>query len=141
MSTNDEKAAKGIDLLRRSLDAFNRGDIEACAAVLASDFIANVPGAPEPGRGRQAWKQNALMFREAFPDLRIEIDDIFGAGDRIAVRLTFNGTHKGDFLGIPATGRPVAFTSIEIYRVDGDELAEEWVSPDVTALMGQITST
>ena len=138
MARNGETAAAGIELLRRSFDAFNRGDIDACVEVLAPDFIANIPGAPEPGRGRDAWKQNALMFREAFPDLQIEIDDIFGAGDKVAVRLMFKGTHTGPFLGIGATGREVAFSSVEIYRVEDGLLAEEWVSPDVTSLMGQI---
>ena len=138
MARNGETAAAGIELLRRSFDAFNRGDIDACVEVLAPDFIANIPGAPEPGRGRDAWKQNALMFREAFPDLQIEIDDIFGAGDKVAVRLMFRGTHTGPFLGIAATGREVAFSSVEIYRVENGLLAEEWVSPDVTSLMGQI---
>jgi predicted ester cyclase len=78
------------------------------------------------------------MFRTAFPDLRAEIEDIFGVGDRVAVRLTFRGTHHGAFFGMPATGREVMFSSVEIYRVAGDQLAEEWVSPDVTSLMGQL---
>ena len=129
----------GVEVLRRSFEAFNRGDIDACVAFLVPDFVANIPGAAEPARGREVWKQNALVFRDAFPDIRVEIDDIFGAGDRVAVRLTFRGTHRGSFLGIPATGRRVSFSSVEIYRVEGDQLAEEWVSPDVATLMGQIS--
>jgi steroid delta-isomerase-like uncharacterized protein len=127
-----------VELVRRSFETFNTGDIEACVRLLRPDFIANFPGAPEPTIGSEAWKQNATMFRAAFPDLRIEIDDIFGSGDRVAVRLTFRGTHEGEFFGIPPTGRAVTFTSVELYRVDGDRLAEEWVSPDVASLMGQI---
>jgi predicted ester cyclase len=56
------------------------------------------------------------------------------------VRLTFQGTHRGSFFGIEPTGRRVRFTSVELYRVDGDRIAEEWVSSDVTTLMGQLNA-
>lgn len=130
----------GVELLRRSFQAFNRGDIDSCVPILSPEFVANIPGLPEPQRGRDAWKQNALMFREAFPDLNAAIGDIFGVGDRVAVRLTFRGTHEGPFLGVEPTGRQVAFTSVELYRVSGDYIAEEWVSPDINSLMTQITA-
>jgi predicted ester cyclase len=137
MGTDAESGVTpGVELLRRSLQAFNRGDIDSCVQILSPEFIANIPGLPEPQRGRDAWKQNALMFREAFPDLNVAI---FGAGDRVAVRLTFRGTHEGPFLGVEPTGRRVAFTSVELYRVSDDYIAEEWVSPDINSLMTQIT--
>ena len=135
---SDSVATPGVALLRDTLDAFNRGDVDACLELLIPDFIQNIPGLPEPIIGRDFWKQNVVMFRGAFPDLKIEIDDIFGVGDRVAVRLTFRGTHTGAFLGVEPTNREVAFTSIELYRVEGDKLAEEWVSPDIQSLMGQI---
>jgi predicted ester cyclase len=78
-------------------------------------------------------------MREGFPDLRIDIEDIFGADDKVAVRVHLHGTHEGPFQGIPPTHRPVSFTSIEIYRVEGDKIAEEWVSPDMISLMQQIS--
>jgi steroid delta-isomerase-like uncharacterized protein len=138
VSAQANESTPAVELVRRSFEVFNRGDIDACVDLMTPDFVANVAGAPGPTVGRDAWKQNALMFREAFPDLRAEIEDIFGAGDRVAVRLTFRGTHRGAFLGMPATGREVVFSSVEIYRVAGDQFAEEWVSPDITSLMGQL---
>jgi steroid delta-isomerase-like uncharacterized protein len=138
VSAHANESTPAVELVRRSFETFNRGDIDACVDLLTPDFVANVAGAPGPAVGRDPWKQNAVMFRAAFPDLRAEIEDIFGAGDRVAVRLTFRGTHRGAFFGLPATGRAVMFSSIEIYRVAGDQLVEEWVSPDVTSLMGQL---
>ena len=135
-----QSEAIGVTLLRRALDAFNKGDLEACTEFLAPDFIANVAGAPGPNIGREAWKQNAQVLLDAFPDIKMEIQDVFGSGDRAALRLTFRGTHKNPFLGIPATGKEVAFSSVELYRVEDDLLAEEWVAPDVASLMGQITA-
>jgi steroid delta-isomerase-like uncharacterized protein len=138
MSDHPDESTPAVELVRRSFETFNGGDIGACAALLTPDFVANVAGAPEPSVGRDPWKQNAVLFRTAFPDLRADIEDIFGASDRVAVRLTFRGTHRGAFFGLPATGREVVFSSVEIYRVAGDQLAEEWVSPDVTSLMRQL---
>jgi steroid delta-isomerase-like uncharacterized protein len=138
MSAQADESTPAVELVRRSFALFNRGDIDACADLLTPDFVANIAGAPGPSVGRDPWKQNAVMFREAFPDLHAEIEDIFGVSDRVAVRLTFRGTHRGAFLSMPATNRAVAFSSVEIYRVVDDHLAEEWVSPDVTSLMGQL---
>jgi steroid delta-isomerase-like uncharacterized protein len=129
-----------VELLRHAFGLLNSGDIDACYELLTPDFIANYPGAPEPTIGRDAWKENVTMFRLAFPDLHVEIDDIFGSGDRAAVRLTFTGTHQGEFFGMPATGRAVTFTSVELYRSEGGRMAEEWVSPDIATLMRQISA-
>ncbi|MEV6843958.1 ester cyclase [Actinoplanes sp. NPDC051411] len=130
---------KNIDLLRRAVQTLQSGDLDACVELLTADFIANLPGLPGPLHGREIWKSGAQAMREGFPDLRIDVEDIFGAGDKVAVRLLFQGTHDGPFQGVPPTHRRVAFTSIEIYRLVGDRIAEEWVSPDLMGLMGQIS--
>jgi steroid delta-isomerase-like uncharacterized protein len=141
MSDHPDEPTPAVELVRRSFELFNRGDIDACVDLLTPDFVANIAGASAPSIGREPWKQNAVMFRTAFPDLRADIEDIFGASDRVAVRLTFRGTHRDVFFGMPATGRAVGFSSLEIYRVAGDQLAEEWVSPDVTSLISQLSAS
>lgn len=131
---------KNVALLRRGFEKLQDGDVDAIAAeLLTEDFIANLPGLPEPLHGREIWKLGVQAMRTGFPDLRIHVEDIFGAGDKVAVRLRFHGTHDGPFQDIPPTHRRVTFTSVEIYRVEGDRIAEEWVSPDMLGLMGQIT--
>jgi steroid delta-isomerase-like uncharacterized protein len=140
MSPTDVGVTPAVELVHRSFKRLNEGgDIDALAELVAPDFIINIPELPEPMRGRDSWKQNASMMFGAFPDLHAEIDDIFGVKDIVAVRLTFSGTHKGDFLGIPATNRRVEFKSVEFYRVAEDLLAEEWVAPDIESLMSQIS--
>ena len=81
---------------------------------------------------------NAEVMQIAFPGIQAQIDDIFAAEDS-AVRLTFRGTHRGEFLGIAPTGRDVVFMSLEHYRVVDGQLAEEWISSDLTTLMRQLT--
>jgi steroid delta-isomerase-like uncharacterized protein len=130
---------RNMALVRRGYETLQTGDIEASAELITEDFIANLPGLPEPLRGREIWKLGAQTMREGFPDLRIDIEEMFGAGDKVAVRVRFHGTHSGPFQGIPPTHRPVSFTSIEIYRLEGDLIAEEWVAPDIMGLMQQIS--
>ncbi len=130
---------KNIALLRHAFQTMQTGDLDACMELLTTNFIANLPGLPEPVRGREIWKLGVQSMREGVPDLRVDIEDIFGAGDRVAVRLRLHGTHDGPFQGIPPTHRRVSFTSVEIYRVEGDRIAEEWVSPDMMGLLQQIS--
>ncbi|MEV4282636.1 ester cyclase [Actinoplanes xinjiangensis] len=131
---------KNVTVVRTAFETLQHGDLDACAEQLTENFIVNLPGLPDPLRGRKIWKFGVQAMRDGFPDLSIVIEDIFGAGDRVAVRLRFSGTHTGTFQDVPATHRPVTFTSIDIYRVEGDRIAEEWVSPDMAGLMQQITA-
>jgi predicted ester cyclase len=75
---------------------------------------------------------------EAFPDLRLTVEDIFCEGDMVAARVAFRGTHRGEFQGIPPTGKEVAFSSIEIDRMVDGKVAEHWFEMDLLGLMGQL---
>lgn len=135
----DTASAKNLDLLRTAYKTLERGDLDACVEMMTENFIANLPGVPDPLHGREIWRLGAQTMLDGFPDLRIEVEDMFGVDDRVAVRVHFRGTHRGAFQGVPATDRPVSFRSIEIYRIEGDRIAEEWVAPDMIDLMRQIS--
>lgn len=137
MQTEDRQADDAVRLMRSTFDAFNVGDLEACMARMEPDFIINLAGVP-PMRGRETWRRGVDVMRQGFPDIHADIDDIFGSGDRVAVRLTFRGTHMGEFQGHPATGREVSYTSNEIYRVSDGRIAEEWICSDMVGLLGQL---
>lgn len=134
-----ESVEKNVALMRSAFATLQTGDLDACVELLTENFIANLPGLPEPLHGREIWKYGTQTMLAGFPDLRVDIEDIFGAGDKVAVRLRFTGTHEGTFQDVAPTHRPVSFTSVEIYRLEGDKIAEEWVSPDMLGLMGQIS--
>jgi steroid delta-isomerase-like uncharacterized protein len=128
-----------IELVRSGFEALNAGELEACVERASPDLIINLAELPEPLHGRDTWREGAAMFRRAFPDLHAEIEDIFASGDRVAVRLRMQGTHEGDYLGIPATGRPVSYISHEFYRVENGLIAEEWICSDTASLFRQIS--
>ena len=127
-------------VIRRWIEAYNQRDLEAEADLLAPDYVAHVPGAPAPLdlEGLEAWRQFSGSFAEAFPDIRLTIQDIFSEGDMVAARVAFRGTHRGEFQGIPPTGKEVAFTSIEVNRVVDGKVEEHWVELDLLGLMQQL---
>jgi steroid delta-isomerase-like uncharacterized protein len=125
-------------LLRDSVEAFNAGDMTKLLAVAAPDIILHYAEMPEPLRGRETWQQGYELVRRGFPDLKIRIDDLVAAGDKVALRLTLSGTHEGEFQGIPATGRPISYVSHEFYRVEDGLVAEEWICSDMASLFSQL---
>jgi predicted ester cyclase len=93
--------------------------------------------APQP-LGPEGVKQAMMAFYDAFPDSRMPYDDIIAEGNRVAVRHRFEGTHLGDFSGIPPTGQKVAITATEILRFEGNKVVEGWLNADIFGLMQQL---
>jgi predicted ester cyclase len=125
-------------VVRRWIEAYNDRDMQAEADVLALGYIAHVPGAPGPLVGLEAWTQFSGSFAEAFPDLRRTVEDIFSAGEKLAARVASHGAHRGEFQGIPPTGKEAAFSRIEVNRVVGGKVEEHWVELDLLGLMQQL---
>ena len=135
--TTSQKA--NVELLRATQEKFNAGDLDGCMSHLAPDFVINLAELPEPMRGRDVWRQNAEVIKRAFPDIQVHIQDIVAAGDQVALRVILRGTHSGEFLGIPATGRSIHYVSHEFYRIADGLIAEEWICSDTGTLMRQIS--
>ena len=125
-------------VIRCWIEAFNERNLEAEADLLAPGYVAHVPAAPGPLEGLEAWRQFTGPFVEAFPDLRLTVEDIMAEGDMVAARVAFDGTHRGEFQGIPPTGKEVAFTSIEVNRVVDGKVEAHWVEIDLLGLMQQL---
>jgi steroid delta-isomerase-like uncharacterized protein len=139
MTPGSESAKANAALVRQSIEAFNANDTERLLAVAAPDLVMHLAEAPDPIRGRESWRQGYEMIRRAFPDLEAHVDDVVAARDRVAVRLSFTGTHSGDFQGIPATGRQIHYVSHEFYRVADGVIAEEWICSDTRSLFEQLS--
>jgi steroid delta-isomerase-like uncharacterized protein len=139
MTSQITTPAINADLVRAGFQAFNAGDTDGCLALAAPDLITNLAELPEPQHGRDAWRQGFEMMRRAFPDLQAHIEDIVADQDKVAVRLRFRGTHRGEFLGIPATGRTIEYVSHEFYRITDGLIAEEWICSDTATLLRQLS--
>lgn len=133
MSTEDNEA-----LVRRLYEeVFNRGDLSTVDGLLAADYIDHT-ALPGTSPGPEGLKQFISMFRAAFPDLHFTIEDMIAAGDTVVVRQTYRGTHEGDLMGIPPTGKQVTITSIDIGRFAGGKLVEHWGATDSLGLLQQL---
>ena len=100
-------------------------------------LVAHAPGLPG-SLDSEAWTQFIASFTEAFPDIRLTVEDIFSEGDMVAARISFHGTQRGEFQGIPPTNKEVAFSSIEIDRMVGGKVQEPWFELDQLGLMRQL---
>jgi steroid delta-isomerase-like uncharacterized protein len=89
-------------------------------------------------RGRENLKGFLSMYFSAFPDLRAEVEDIFGEGDKILSRAMCRGTHKGQLMGIPPTGKQIAIRVICADRFEGRKIAESFELPDLFGMMQQL---
>ena len=117
-------------------DVWDKGDLAAVEEVFSRDVVDHHAVWPAPGVEGQ--KQLLTAFRTAFPDLHVTSDDILVDGDRIVVRWTARGTHQGELLGIPATGKQVTITGIDILRIADGKIVERWAEDNGLALMQQL---
>ena len=138
MTSPSESADSNAALVLESIEALNAGDTERLLAVVAPDIVIHYAEMPEPLHGRETWQQGFELMRSAFPDLEAQVDDLVAAEDKVAIRVSFRGTHQGEFQGIPATGRTVHYVSHEFYRVENGLFAEEWICSDMASLFRQL---
>ncbi len=124
--------------MRRLYDLISAGDIDGFGDLLAEDFVEHdeTPGL-EPTK--EGVKQLFHIYRAAFPDLRMEAQDILVSGDKVVARVRGTGTHQGELMGMPATGKSVDVQLIDIIRFGDDGLAREhWGVFDALAMMQQL---
>jgi steroid delta-isomerase-like uncharacterized protein len=123
---------------RRLYELLNAGDIEGFGALLADDFVEHeeTPGLAPTKAGVMEFFR---MYRAAFPDLRLDPEDVLASGDKVVTRARATGTHKGEFMGMPATGKSVDVQLIDIMRFAEDGLVHEhWGVVDLLAMMQQL---
>ena len=103
----------------------NTHDAEAVARWFAPDGVQRRVATAEVAQGRDAVREGVAALFRAFPDFHVRVRDLFTAGDRTCAECTYTGTHKGDFAGIAATGRPIEVDGCYVFRWNKDGLAQE----------------
>ncbi len=133
MSAEDNKA-----LVRRFVDEVQSGgNIDLIDEVCSPGFVNHSapPGIPAD---REGLKILTAMFRGAFPDSHFTIEDMVSEGNKVATRKTFHGTHGGEFMGMPPSGRVVSMGLIDIVRVSDGRVVEHWAMGDSLGMMQQL---
>jgi steroid delta-isomerase-like uncharacterized protein len=125
-------------VVRRLIEeVWNKGNFEVADEILAPDFVANSvpPGIPPDGEG---FKQFIGMYRAAFPDVHLHIEDQIAEGDMVVTRFTAHGTHQGELMGIPPTNKQITVTGIGISRIVEGRSREEWNNYDQYGMLVQL---
>jgi steroid delta-isomerase-like uncharacterized protein len=124
--------------IRRIVEEIQNGDnLALIDELLAPNFVNHTP-APGLSPDREGIKQLLSMFRAAFPDGVMTIEDMIAEGDKVATRKTYRGTHQGEFLGLPPTGRHVSVGLIDMMRLVDGKVVEHWNVGDDLSLLQQL---
>ncbi|MFQ5794347.1 MAG: ester cyclase [Candidatus Bipolaricaulia bacterium] len=118
-------------------EVFNQRNVDAVDEFVAADFVDHNPG-PEQAPGREGLKRSFARTITTFPDLHVTVEDMVTEGDKITTRVTFRGTHDGEFEGTPATGKPMTITGIDIVRIEDDKTVERWGNFDELGMLQQL---
>lgn len=131
MSLEENKA-----IVRRFIEAYNNRNLDYLDLIddlVAPDYVDHTKQV-----GREGLKQLFAMGLNAFPDWHETIEDIIAEGDKVWVRLSYTGTHRGEFMGLSPTGKKIASTAVDIYRIVNSKLAEYWNVTDNVNIFKQV---
>jgi steroid delta-isomerase-like uncharacterized protein len=119
-------------------DLFNTGDLEVADEIIAPDHVNHDPTLPDIPPGSEGQKQVVNLYRGAFTNAHISIEDQVAEGDKVVTRWRGSGTHQGELMGVAPTGNQVTITGITINRVSEGKIAESWTNYDALGMMQQI---
>ena len=133
MGTQENKASAS----RFLEEVINRGNVSVVDELSGANFVDHQapPGVPPTNEGIKTF---ITMFRAAFPDLHYTLEDSIAEGDRVVQRTTAHGTMKGDFMGMPASGKSATWSEIHITRYENGKAIEHWAVVDQLAMLAQL---
>ena len=133
MGTQENKASAS----RFLEEVINRGNVSVVDELSGANFVEHQapPGVPPTNEGIKTF---ITMFRAAFPDLHYTLEDSIAEGDRVVQRTTAHGTMKGDFMGMPASGKSATWSEIHITRYENGKAVEHWAVVDQLGMLAQL---
>ena len=118
----------------RFYELYGNGEIDRVLDLLGEDYVSHGFG----GGGRDSLRQSLEGFRAAFPDVAFTVEDTITEGDKVAVKITFRGTHQGPFAGVAASGNPIEVGGCDVFRVCDGKIVEAWWLGDSGSMLRQI---
>src|SRR5215831_12422409 len=131
-----EKSQTNLNAVQLFYDAYNKKDETILSQVIADDYVDY--GHEPPGRGLQGAKSDHQEVARGLADARFDIDEMFGAEDRVVVRWNLHATHTGPFAGVPPTQKKIAVRGISLYRLRDGKITETRNLADLLALFTQL---
>ena len=128
---------ENMALIVRIIDLINARRLDEAVELYDPDYINHGPGGQEL-QGRDGIRGLWNLFLQAFPDMTISVDEAICQGNNVALRWLLTGSHRGEFLGIPATNKSVTLRGLEMFQIDSGKLREAWDQYDRLHLLEQI---
>jgi steroid delta-isomerase-like uncharacterized protein len=126
-------------VVRRLFDElWNKGNLQVADEIIAPTYQHHDAATPDLGKGPESEKKRANLYRTAFHDLRLNIEDLLADGETVVARWSCRGVHKGDLNGIAPTGKQFAITGVTIARFANGKIVEGFVNWDALGLMRQL---
>jgi steroid delta-isomerase-like uncharacterized protein len=119
-------------------EVWNKGHLQVTDELFAPTYTHHDSSTPDVGRGPESEKKRATLYRTAFPDIRLQIDDTIAEGETVTARWSCAGTHKGDLNGLAPTGKHFTISGVTIARFANGKIVEGWVNWDALGLMQQL---
>jgi len=133
MSVENNKA-----IARRFIQVWGDGNLDVVDELAAPSLVVRYPTIPQVIQGSRAFRHVLAGFRSAFPDSALRVEEEIAEGEKVVIRWSFSGTHKGSLLGVPATGKRVTWTGITIYRIVDGKVVEEQGEEDFAGFFRQV---
>jgi len=126
-------------VVRRTFEElWNKGNLQLANELFSPNYAHHDPSTPDVGRGPESEKKRATLYRNAFPDLRLTVEDLIAGGETVVARWSCHGTHKGELDGILPTGKEFTITGVTITRFENGKMVEGWVNWDALGMMQQL---
>ena len=128
---------KNKAVVQREIDFWNGHDADKASEVYAEDYAGHEPGGAHDGSLAQVTEAARANFA-AFPDMVLTAHHLIAEGDLVVKRWSVRGTHKGEFMGIPPSGKEIVVRGCNVLRIEGDKIAECWGYTDLLGMMQQL---
>ena len=122
-------------------ELFTKGDLDAVDRYLAPGFVNHDPPFPGAPDGPEGMRQASALYRRALPDWHSDLHQLVAEDDIVVERFTASGTHKGDLMGVPGTGRTITMPGINIFRIRDGKIVERWGQLDQLGVLHQLGLT
>jgi len=127
------------NVVRRLFDElWNKGNLQVADELIAPNYMDHDPSTPDFGKGPESEKKRVNLYRGAFHDFRLNIEDLYAEGETVVARWSCRGVHKGELNGIAPTNKQFAITGVTICRFDHGKIVEGFVNWDALGLMRQL---
>lgn len=138
-SNTASNTANNKDLVETFIqELFTKGNLDAVDQYLDPTLVNHDPPFPGAPDGPEGMRQAAAMFRRALPDWHSDVEELVGEGDIVVERFTASGTHRGELMGVAATGRVIVLRGIQMFRIENSMIVERWGRLDELGLLRQL---